>query len=908
MFQSKVNFTLVVKLLLRGVTSQKRSELIAHSDAIKRFIQQEKINLNVPEANKFSCLIMHALFISIRDNQPNQLAQLLWYLRSYEVDYDGERMGVNSLFRFCRVNVQLIHIAVYFDRKDCLVELTKPTVYPRPTLMARTGQNDGVFSGDTILTLAAKRGSIQCLRYILETLKQDPNLTDEDSVIENGQRLPGKTPLNVVCGMYCWKGDPKWYHAAALLLAHGADPNQSSLGDYPLLGAVSHMKKDLFDLLVKYQAKYDVLMPLTKSGMYEGALADKLQALRLGITEDALEVLYAEQKHDSSSREVKLAKARHFTRQLAKSRAAERRFFSLTRFTPQAKSATWPLYQSLKHNREHPPASYSAGRKVDITGVPARRFIAADIADFRGNLSPRDLHWYALATPKGLQYNWQTLYFQRQRIRYTHNPFRGHLGNFFMGGVAAYGEIIKQINRMTGEHPIQEKLLASWMLRYAKTGRLPGLEEMRAKGFDITLRQYEDLTRICFLVDFKEIARRLLPSQHADYPEQTEFPFALTHKRALQLIQNGNLRMAEVFSADAPYGLPTGTGIANPEDGGKKAMEKIERVNRLYEEIFLVRKRHSEAKQLILSDPFARIRSTMERAHQELRSGYGGDEDTSGNEYLSELATDAEEKTTNIMQISHNEASFYQAVFGQHTFELNISFLFSLFPKQPIDINGRVRNITVPLTASRADGTIFKQNFPPVLVLFYFLKHHPEAVNVCDEYGETFLQRAIRCCDEHTVSMLIKDFEVTPTSNNNGETLLHTIALTYLATQKIESIPEVMAYSTQLNHIADLVLSYYREKRLPVNEVNRQGKTPLDVALAKNNSYAKRFAQLLERAEANFRNNPPPRSRFTSAPMATESQPGQGFFSTQNTAKVHSVATSTKPGEPPLKKRKVTRL
>ncbi|MFN7096147.1 MAG: hypothetical protein ACK4PR_01100 [Gammaproteobacteria bacterium] len=118
------------------------------------------------------------------------------------------------------------------------------------------------------------------------------------------------------------------------------------------------------------------------------------------------------------------------------------------------------------------------------------------------------------------------------------------------------------------------------MLTFNHTGHPLPKSVLRTIGIDLTDEGYTLLIKICWLTSVKEITRRMCTGLRSDGSKVEELPFALLHYRALVLIREGHLTMAQVFSQDADYGIATGEAVTTYNL--PKTLQKAEKINQLY--------------------------------------------------------------------------------------------------------------------------------------------------------------------------------------------------------------------------------------------------------------------------------------------------------------------------------------
>ncbi len=228
---------------------------------------------------------------------------------------------------------------------------------------------------------------------------------------------------------------------------------------------------------------------------------------------------------------------------------------------------------------------------------------------------------------------------QKIIISSRRDPKYNHAGNFLMFDVGSYGKGIKRnyageicsmnilsaIYETTKEdenslsEPEKEKNLASLLLHCLKTGSpitTVLLKDKKYKLFYYEKKYPEDrkrvieiLNRILVLTAIKEIVRR-------EHGSAINLPFAIAYVQGLNLVADGYLAMKDIFGRNAPYGLPTGEGLAK-YNNRRSVGEKLESLNALY------------------SEKYKNNDLTREYFHLLLLNSYGGKSDSDGEEYLS---------------------------------------------------------------------------------------------------------------------------------------------------------------------------------------------------------------------------------------------------------------------------------
>ena len=218
-----------------------------------------------------------------------------------------------------------------------------------------------------------------------------------------------------------------------------------------------------------------------------------------------------------------------------------------------------------------------------------------------------------------------------------HEP-KGHEGNFFMHGIGKYGQgkkghngilnvldIIYKVTSKNSEESLsdarRESNLARLFLVHLRNGEAIGIDHLKQynlyfytinNGFpDMASNTpiLSGLNHILVLTGVKEITRRM-------HGSKVKLPLSIAYLQGLILVADGHLRMKDLFDKDARYGIPTARGL---ESKIHVAKQKIENLNSLYQEKY-------PDQPLISREDF----------HQFLLDGYGGSDDSDGDEYLSD--------------------------------------------------------------------------------------------------------------------------------------------------------------------------------------------------------------------------------------------------------------------------------
>ncbi|CAF0901806.1 unnamed protein product [Didymodactylos carnosus] len=204
----------------------------------------------------------------------------------------------------------------------------------------------------------------------------------------------------------------------------------------------------------------------------------------------------------------------------------------------------------------------------------------------------------------------ETLTIGSSDIKYKQrtNPHCNHLGDYHMESIGSYAQIIAVLNKITGSKAEHEKQLVELMLAFSHDGKPATLQNLRAINNAVT-------------------------NDNVDYKDH-ELPLATVQARALQLMKNGYLKIEEVFSENAPYGVFTGKEIGKNMDNLR---EKIIRINDLYHKAILEQRSSNRFPYIELWKTHSSVKTlaTRKELHRELRETFGGESDTDGEGYES---------------------------------------------------------------------------------------------------------------------------------------------------------------------------------------------------------------------------------------------------------------------------------
>lgn len=181
---------------------------------------------------------------------------------------------------------------------------------------------------------------------------------------------------------------------------------------------------------------------------------------------------------------------------------------------------------------------------------------------------------------------------------------------------------------------IKESKLADYMIRYGKAHQpvtLTELQEIYTEADENDINQFHN---ICFLVLAKEQSQ-----WHSAKHEKWQIGMTVAQARCLIMVKEGYISFKEVFKNAALFSVYSHTGLTG--DGIEEVAESCKHIDELYT-AYLQTKNSKDYllffKKHIKKDYKPPYILTRKQAHEDLKSVYGGDSDTDGEGYDSDLS------------------------------------------------------------------------------------------------------------------------------------------------------------------------------------------------------------------------------------------------------------------------------
>lgn len=247
--------------------------------------------------------------------------------------------------------------------------------------------------------------------------------------------------------------------------------------------------------------------------------------------------------------------------------------------------------------------NYKEAIKTD--NVPARHIITASFSAIK-----------RVTEGNKIVASWESIKNGKTVTTWQNKPSDNNLGNLFVMGVGRYGEydskailslltktlddmeeraVKRSIDKLSKDKEFTifylnflrkklrcecEKKLVKLMIEFSRDGKAIDVTDFDLKDTKKNKGFVDRLNRLIFLTSFAEIWRYMYTTKSmVDKKNVEKIAFANAHARVLQLIQDGELSMQDVFDEDADFGLPTGKQITK---NTPKVIEKFIQVNELY--------------------------------------------------------------------------------------------------------------------------------------------------------------------------------------------------------------------------------------------------------------------------------------------------------------------------------------
>ena len=288
---------------------------------------------------------------------------------------------------------------------------------------------------------------------------------------------------------------------------------------------------------------------------------------------------------------------------------------------------------------------------IDLAGISARIFISAERLFQESVVALSGSNYPLLGIPTARKKSWnfsgrsgyteygpvESYQVDKTKVRSEHraDPKRQRLGDSFLPDLKEYDTLCRFLIRLIDDKPDNEKILADFMIQYGQKHKTITVGELQSLYAEADQTHVDYFNQICFLIMEKE---------QSQWHSATEIHFQLgmsvAQARSLILIKEGKLTFREVFTNNAIFGVYSQTGILN--DVSKVALS-CKYIDALYMQHLQSEKSEDHIKffkkhiKNHLGRPTAVL--TREQAHLDMKQVYGGDSDTDGEGYDTDLSS-----------------------------------------------------------------------------------------------------------------------------------------------------------------------------------------------------------------------------------------------------------------------------
>lgn len=206
--------------------------------------------------------------------------------------------------------------------------------------------------------------------------------------------------------------------------------------------------------------------------------------------------------------------------------------------------------------------------------------------------------------------------------------------NLYVLNLGTYETLYRTlILKLTNDDAEKEKQLAFFMIRYGKTHQGVSLEELQAMNASATIDDVNKFKRLCFLMLDKE------QGQWLSAPDKKyHLGLSVSQARCLILLKEGVIRFKNVFSSNPSLGVYSCPSLLS--DAGRDALlAACQRIDDLYL-TYLQKSKYCGDYAAFLNkyENQPGRKCILRTAHQDLKTVYGGDSDTDGEGYNSDMS------------------------------------------------------------------------------------------------------------------------------------------------------------------------------------------------------------------------------------------------------------------------------
>ncbi|MCX7121953.1 MAG: hypothetical protein NTZ67_09345 [Gammaproteobacteria bacterium] len=329
-------------------------------------------------------------------------------------------------------------------------------------------------------------------------------------------------------------------------------------------------------------------------------------------------------------------------RQIFRNHAAERHFFNPNRSNKKEKINR--LTEEIIDQRFQQQTNLIP---VNLDGLSSRLIISSEKAFQNAVITLTDenkprlgisvarnitwhFQWRSGAIPLG-----PVEYYQvgKTKVQLEHRvmPKRDRLGAVFLPQCGSYdSDFYPYLSKLSNNETEKEKTLTSWMIRYGKAHQSVSLNELKSVYLSATIADADKFNQFCFLIIDKEQSQ-WLSAKNKIY----QIGMSVSQARCLILLREGIINFKDAFVNNPIFGVYSHKAL---EKHINIVIDACRRIDALY--ITYLQHQHPIDHFSFIKKNIHRPKTavlTREQAHQDMKTVYGGDSDTDGTEYDSDL-------------------------------------------------------------------------------------------------------------------------------------------------------------------------------------------------------------------------------------------------------------------------------
>jgi hypothetical protein len=288
---------------------------------------------------------------------------------------------------------------------------------------------------------------------------------------------------------------------------------------------------------------------------------------------------------------------------------------------------------------------------IKLTGKSSRLFISAErlfqdaVVSLSGNETPklgvpviRKQPWNIGGYSGSNDYGAVEFYSVKDTIiRADHraNPKKERLGCCYVYGIGKYTEDVYHfLSTLTDRELVKESQLAKFMIRYSRTHQTIAIEELQAIYTQATILDVKHFNEICFLILEKEQAQ-----WHPTTLESCRWGASIAQARCLIMIEAGFISFSEAFKNKVLFGVYSEKDLIG---NSSQVTEVCKNIEELYIEYLQYKDTNPDRVRLfktnITQTSVAQQALTRKQAREDMRYIYGGESDTDGDGYDTEVS------------------------------------------------------------------------------------------------------------------------------------------------------------------------------------------------------------------------------------------------------------------------------